>query len=160
MKVVWLFKVASPATGKIGLLPADEGALKIVTGMAEGEALPFRAMRVRDPIEHRRYWALMTLCAENCERIELPQGGTMLVHSKDDVHTAIKLCTGYYDTIFDAHQKPVAFIPKSTSFEEMTGDEWIEYWPRVTEVICDRIMPSVQLIEVEQELMKCMRLAA
>lgn len=159
MKGVWFYKVIGK-TGKPGLLPADDDALRVLNRMGDGEVVPFRPMRVRDLVEHRRYWRLMTLCAENCERIELPMGGVMLVHSKEDVHTAVKLCTGFYDTIFDAEQRPVAYIPKSTNFDEMTADEWLEYWPRIVTAICERVMPGVSLPELEQELMKCMRLAA
>ena len=84
----------------------------------------------------------------------------MPVHSKEDVHTAIKLCTGHCTTIFDANGNPVAAIPKSTNFESMTADEWSQYWPKVIDVIIERILPGVQWPEVELEIQKCMRIAA
>lgn len=143
-----------------GFVPASPEAEAVHTRMGPYEVAWFKVLRIREPKEHRRYWALMTLCAEHCERIELPYGGVMLVHSKDDVHTAMKLCTGYCDTIFDTFGKPAFQIPKSTAFEEMTADEWAEYWPKVTQQVCERILPGVSLPEVELELLKCMRLAA
>ena len=142
-----------------GFLPASEEAEAVHRRMAPGEIAWMKVLRIRDPVAHRRYWALMTMCANNCERIELPYGGVMLVHSKEDVHTAVKLCTGYCDTIFDANQRPVAFIPKSTNFESMTADEWAGYWPRVLDVVQERILPGVEIPEVQTELLRCMGMA-
>lgn len=143
-----------------GFLPASEEAERVRNRMAQGEICWVKVLRIRDPVSHRRYWALMRLCANNCERIELPYGGFMEIYHEKDVHTAIKLCAGHCDYIFDADGKPAFAIPKSTDYESMTRDEWIEYWPRVTDVIQERIMPRVSIPEVELELQKCMGLAA
>lgn len=143
-----------------GFLPADESAEKVQRRMEVGECALFKIVRVRDISSHRRYWGLMDLCAQNCERIEIDPGTFMIVRTKDDVHTAIKLCTGHYDTIFDADGRPVARLPKSTSFDEMTADEWTEYWPRVLDVVQTQVIPGVQIPSVELEIMKCMGVAA
>lgn len=100
------------------------------------------------------------MCAEHCERIELDDGAVMHVKSKNDVHTALKLCTGHYDTLFDANGKPLVRIPKSTNFEEMTADEWADYWPLVTQAVYEKILPGVSLPQIETEILKCMRWAA
>lgn len=143
-----------------GFLPASEDAQRVHQRMTQGEIAWVKVLRIRDPVAHRRYWQLMTKCAENCERIELPYGAVMHIHNKDDVHTAIKLCTGHCTTIFDALGKPAFLIPKSTNYEEMTADEWSEYWPRVLDVIQAQILPGVSMPEMELEIMKCMGLAA
>ena len=143
-----------------GFLPASDEAQKVHSRMTQGELAWVKVLRVRDPVSHRRYWALMGLCAMNCERIELPYGGAMLIKNKNDVHTAIKLCAGHCDIIFDADGRPAYAIPKSTDYESMTRDEWIEYWPAVIEVVQERIMPGVSIPEVELEIQKCMGLAA
>lgn len=139
-----------------GFLPASEDAQRVHSRMVPGEIAWVKMLRIRDPVSHRRYWALMGLCADNCEQIELPYGGVMRIHNKDDVHTAIKLCTGLVDTIFDAFGKPAFQIPKSTSYEDMTADDWAEYWPKVLQVIQDSILPGVSIPEVETEIQKCM----
>lgn len=143
-----------------GWLPASEDAEKVLNRMTQGELGWFKPLRIRDPVAHRRYWKLMTMCAENCERIELPYGGFMLINNKDDVHLAIKLCTGHCINIFDASGKLVFQVPKPTDYENMTGDEWAEYWPRVLDVVQQRVLPGVEIPEVEFELMKCMGYAA
>jgi len=139
-----------------GWLPASDEAEKVLQRMEQGEIGWFKPIRVRDIVAHRRYWKLLTMCAENCERIELPYGGFMEIHSKDDVHIAIKLWAGHVTTIFDAFGKPAFQIPKSTDFESMTADEWAEYWPRVLDIVQQHIMPGIQLPEIEYELQKCM----
>jgi hypothetical protein len=143
-----------------GFLPASEDAEAVLKRMSPGEITWVNVLRIRDPIAHRRYWQLCTLAALNCERIELPYGAVMLIHNKNDVHTAIKLCTGHCDTIFDAMGKPAFQIPKSTSYENMTADEWNEWWPRVLDVVYQRILPGVSIPEVELEILKCMGMAA
>ncbi|MDB5564631.1 MAG: integrase family protein [Tardiphaga sp.] len=37
--------------------------------MTIGEFIVCKVMGIRDPVAHRRYWKLMTVCAANCERI-------------------------------------------------------------------------------------------
>jgi hypothetical protein len=139
-----------------GWLPASEDAEKVLQRMDQGEICWVKPLRIRDLKSHRRYWQLMTMCADNCEQIELPHGGFMQIHSKDDVHTAIKLCTGLVTTIFDAEGKPAFQVPKSTDYENMTADEWLAYWPKVLDVVQERIIPGIQIAEVEHELQKCM----
>lgn len=154
MKLLWMAKHGR------GFLPTEEASEKLHAKLEIGEAVAFKRVQVRDPVSLRRYWKLMEMCAENCERIELPYGGVMLVKSRYDVHTAVKLLTGHCDTIFDAFGKPAFQIPKSTDFDEMTQDQWEEYWPRVNDAIGEHILPGVSLRSVETEIMKCMGWAA
>jgi len=139
-----------------GWLPASDDAIKVRDRMEQGEIGWFKPIRVRDLTEHRRYWKLLTMCADNCERIELPYGGFMEIRSKDDVHTAIKICTGHVTWILDAFGKPVFAYPKSTDFESMTADEWAEYWAKVLDVVQERVMPGIQIPEIEYEIQRCM----
>jgi ferredoxin len=143
-----------------GWLPASDEAIKVRDRMENGDIAWFKTMKVRCPKDLRRFWQLMTMCRDNCERIEMPHGGVMLVNSKEDVCTVVKICTGHCTTIFDMDGKPVYQIPKSISFENMEQNEWDEFWPRVVDVVMQRIMPGVSLPEIELELLKCMKLAA
>lgn len=143
-----------------GFLPSGDEAARVHGRLDDGECALVKFIRVRDMSMHRRYWALMTLCANNCERIELRPGAVMDVKSKDDVHTAIKIITGLYDTIHDVEGNPVAVLPKSTSFDEMTADEWMAYWPKVLDAVQEKVIPGVQIPAVETEILKCMGWAA
>jgi len=143
-----------------GWLPASDDAIKVRDRMDQGEIAWFKPLRVRCPKDLRRYWALMTMCADNCERIEMPHGGVMLIQSKEDVSDAVKICSGHCTTIFDMDGKPVYQIPKSISFENMEQSDWEKFWPKVTDVVMERVMPGVSHESIELELLKCMRLAA
>lgn len=143
-----------------GFLLCSEEAEQVHARMAEGEIGWFKPIRIRDITEHRRYWKLLTVLADNCERIELPYGGFMLIRSKEDVHIAMKICTGHVDIICDADGKPLYQIPKPTNFEDMEQSEWEAYWPRVVDVVCERILPGVRFPEVELEMQKLLRIAA
>jgi hypothetical protein len=142
-----------------GWLPASEDAEKVLQRMDQGEICWVKPIRVRDPDSHRRYWKLMQMCADNCEQIELPNGAVMRIHSKDDVHTAIKFCSGHVTTILDASGNAAFQIPKSTDYESMTKDEWDRYWPSVIQVVMERVMPGIERPEIEFELQRCMGLA-
>lgn len=138
------------------LSPADERSLRVVQRMEFGEARMFRPVSVRDIRSHRRYWKLVTVCSENCEQIEIAPGRWMEVKTPEDVHVAIKFCTGLYHTILDNEGRPMMRVVKSTSFEEMTREEWDEYWPRVLDVIEEKILPGVALSDVVIEIHKLM----
>jgi len=139
-----------------GFLAADEDAEKFHKKLETGECILLKPIRVRDLKAHRRYWKLCTLCAENCERITLDDGSVFPIHNKDDVHTVIKLATGHYTSIFDTDGREAFRIPKSTSFADMTADEWQEYWPRVLDVVQSKVLPGVDIDSVQLEIMKCM----
>lgn len=139
-----------------GFIAADENFQKIHSVMADDECAYFKYVKVRDPAAFRRYWKLMTICAENCEQIVLDDGAVLAVKTKQDVHTAVKLCTGHYDTLFDTQNRPIARIVKSTSFEEMEAEEWDEYWPRVLDVVEERVLPGVSLSALQHEIRRCM----
>ena len=62
-------------------------------------------------------------------------------------------------TIFDRFNLPVYQVTKSTDFASMTKDEWDAYWPRVLDVIPERILPGVSIPEVRLEIEKCMGMA-
>ena len=146
------------------LISTDEESLRVIRRMEPGECQQFKRVAVRDTVAHRRYWALMSMIATHCERIEIDRLGKepvyMPIFSKDNAHTAMKLCTGLYDTLPVGGTSYAVRVPKSTSFEEMTPDEWAAYWPRVMDVVMEKVFPEIEIPEVQTELMKCMALAA
>jgi hypothetical protein len=143
-----------------GFLPVGPESEQYHERLTIGEFIVCKIIGVRDVVAFRRYWKLMTVCAKNCERIRLPYNAVMLIHNKHDVHTAIKFCTGHCNTIFDNFGAPAYQIPKSTDFESMTQEEWKAYWPRVLDVVQERIMPGVSMPHVKDEIDSLMGIAA
>lgn len=139
-------------------VPADDDAQKVLHRFEHGECAQFSLVRIRDLKAHRRYWKLMEQCALNCVQIQVQEfpPAYMDVKTKEDVHTAIKMITGHYDTVFDADGAPVFRVAKTTNFEEMTRDEWDAYWPRVIDAVCEWVFPGIDSAELQFELMKLM----
>lgn len=137
------------------LVSTDEAGLKFIRKLGDGEECAFKPLRVRSLKWHKKYWAMLGDTAPHLTEINISLGPTpvmMPITSKDDLHTAIKLITGYCTTQHIAGTGYVLRIPKSTSFEEMTGDEWEQYYPRVLDAIHQRALPQVEIPEVYQYL--------
>ena len=45
-------------------------------------------------------------------------------------------------------------VPKSTSFDDMTPDEWAAYWPRVLDAVHQRVLPTVGSEFLMEELQR------
>ncbi len=134
-----------------GFLPADEESEALHRRMEIGEAAYFEQVRVRDARSFKRYWLLMTRIAENVESIEIDEGVWMPIRRKEDAHTAMKLITGLYDTLPVVGTPFAIRVPKSTSFKEMTPDEWDAFLPRVLDAVHEKVLPG---IEASEDLMR------
>lgn len=146
------------------LIATDEESLRVIRRIGQGECQYFSRVAVRDPVAHRRYWGLMQLIANNVDQIEIDcirkVPVYMPIFNKDNAHTAMKLCTGHYDTLPLGGSHYAVRVPRSTNFEEMTPDEWLAYWPRVLDVVQSKVLPGVEIPEAGLEMMKCMGIAA
>lgn len=154
MKEVWFVRLGG------SLAPADDDAKKVIQRMADGECKAFRPASIRDPVEHRRYWAMMTLVAKNVRRIEIDRVGRepvyMRILTKENAHNAMKLCTGLYDTCPVGSTDFAVRVPHPTNFDEMTSEEWGRYWPKVMEVLLEKAVPEVEIPEAQNEMLRCL----
>lgn len=152
MNAFWFARVSD------SLISTDDDSLKAIRRMDEGECKAFRPVGVRDPVEHRRYWAMMGLVGKHCRRIEIDRLGKnpvyMRVHCKEDAHTAMKFCTGLYDTLPVGGTDYAIRVPKSTDFERMTTEEWAAYWPKVIDVLTDNAAPEFDSDEKRDEMLQ------
>jgi hypothetical protein len=146
------------------LVSTDEESLRVIRRIGEGECQYFKRIAVRDGVAHRRYWGLMRLIANNVDQIEIDRiRGVpvyMPVFNEQNAHTAMKLCTGHYDTLPLGGSHYAVRVPKATNFEDMTPDEWLAYWPRVLDVVQEKVLPGVSVPTAEFEMLKCMGMAA
>jgi hypothetical protein len=154
MKDIWFFRRGDTLTA------ADEDAQKFIQRMGDNECKAFRPASIRCPVEHRRYWAMMTLVAKNVRRIEIDRIGRepiyMRILSKENAHNAMKLCTGLYETCPVGSTDFAVRVPNPTNFEEMTSEEWARYWPQVMEVLLEKAVPEVQIPEVQADMLRCL----
>lgn len=144
-----------------GFLPSGEDAEKVHRRMDPGELIWVEICRIRDIVMHRRYWKLMTLCADNCERIVCDDGAVIPIRDKDDMHVAMKLLTGHCEYVFDAVSgRPLLAIPMRTNFEELDADQWLEYWQKVTVAVTTKVLPGVRGEFPGLEILRCAGLAS
>lgn len=140
------------------LIATDEDSRKTIRRLEPGECGCFKRVGVRDLQMHRRYWALMELTAKNVRRIEIDrlrgQPVYMPIFNKGNAHTAMKLCTGLYDTLPVGGSDYCVRVPHSTNFEEMTPDEWLLFWPEVLEVFVEKVAPSIEVPEARDDALK------
>src|SRR5690606_19443512 len=118
----------------------------------------FRPVGVRDPVMHRRYWALCSDLPRKVSRIEIDRVDGkpvyMPIRSREDVHTAFKLCTGLFDRLPIEGTDFAIRVPRSTDFERMTPEEWLPYWQAVLDVCLETIAPDIEAPEARADLLR------
>lgn len=140
------------------LIATDDESAKVLQRLKQGECDCFKRIGVRDPVMHKRYWALMTSLPKKVRRIEIDkQDGKpvyMPIYNKDHAHAAMKLCTGLYDALPVGGTDFCVRVPHSTNFDSMTPDEWMLYWPTVLEVCLEKIAPEIELPEARDDMLR------
>ena len=141
-----------------GLFPTDEDSRKVIARLDDGECQAFKRIGVRDPVMHRRYWALMTDLPKKVRRIEIDRvegkPAYMEIHHKGHAHAAMKICTGLYDAIPIEGTQFALRVPHSTNFDEMTPDEWLLYWPEVLNVCVEKVAPEIEIPEARDDMLR------
>lgn len=140
------------------LIPTDATSTSVISRLGEGECRAFKPIGVRDPVMHRRYWALCGSLPKKVGRIEIDRVDGkpvyMPIRSKEDAHTAFKLCTGLFDRLPVEGTDYAIRVPHSTNFEAMTPDEWLPYWHSVLEVCVERVAPEIEAPEARDDMLR------
>jgi len=151
-RIIWLARVNNT------LVSTDEDSKKVIDRLDEGECKAFEPVGVRDPVSHRRYWAMMTVVAKHVKRIEIDRLGKqpvyMRIFDKESAHCAMKLCTGLYDTLPVGSTDYAIRVPRSTDFRHMTPEEWGVYWPKVMEVLVEYVAPEFDWPEERDHMLR------
>lgn len=140
------------------LMATDEDSREAIDCLHEGECKAFKPVGVRDPVMHKRYWALCGSLPKKARRIEIDRVDGkpvyMPIRTKHDAHTAFKLCTGLYDLLPVEGTDYAIRVPHSTNFESMTSDEWLPYWISVLEVCVEKIAPEIEAPEARDDMLR------
>lgn len=139
------------------LIATDDDSLKLIRRLEQHECKAFRPVGVRDPVAHKRYWAMCTQTAKHLTKIEIDRVDGKPVYmrlfgDKSRAHAAMKLCTGLYDTLPVGGSDYEIRVPRSTNFEDMTPEEWIAYWPKVLDVLLEKVAPEIEVPEAQAEM--------
>lgn len=101
--------------------------------MPEGEYVRIEIKRPRNGAHHRKFFALLTLVAENSETY-----GTV-----EKALVAVKLASGHADPLLDPTTGQVLMIPRSVSYESMDQDEFNDWYQRAIDGVLEHILPQM-----------------
>ena len=121
------------------LRPAHDSDLEIFNKMPKGEIFEIEYKKKRNPLFHRKFFALMNLAYHNQEAYE----------HLDDVRRYITLMAGFVDEMVDFNTSEVYQVPKSISFDSMDEIEFSDLYEKSKDVISQWIGVSNEEIEIE-----------
>lgn len=135
------------------LAPACDASSHLARRLAPGEAVEvdWKSRNTRSVQWHRRYWALCSVIYANVDHVDL-HGQRIEFTSPEVVHLTLKGLAGLYDACIVLPDGTRAFLIRSIAFCKMTADEWSAAWPRLLDVVHERILPGVPLPDVEHEI--------
>ena len=73
-------------------------------------------------------------------------------NSTDAVHMTLKGLAGLYDAMIVLPDGTKALLIRSIAFDKMTADEWAQAWPRLIDVVHQKILPGIGREVVENEI--------
>ena len=114
-----------------GLKAADHLAAEELSRIKLGQEVRCEIKRVRNPKQIRLYWALIDVCWHHQDRYA----------TKQDLSDVIKVAVGHADEVTTRTGRVVA-RPRSIAFGNMPQDAWEDFFSRVIEFVCQRIIPG------------------
>ncbi len=133
-----------------GFAAADEPTAEAMRKYKVGDTYRAEVVKPRNIAMHRRYWALVTLCYQNSEQFS----------STEQLHEYLKIRAGHCSQIVSKTTGEIFLVPKSIAFSEMDEVEFLEFWKRITDVICSEIIPGLDNEALELEIQRCAGMAA
>ena len=122
------------------LVPITPHATKEVSKIAEGDHIVVTINRGRSARQNALYWKILTLVAEGCG-----------IDSPDLLHNQVKEALGYFD-IMETLSGNRVIVLRSTSFDDMTPEEFKEYFDRAIEVLIRDLLPHMTREDLAREL--------
>lgn len=114
---LWLAKVRRG--GKVGLIPTDDIAQKLIANMADGECAQVEFVRPRSVPWNKMYFAI-------CREIGFHQDPQ---RTEASIDSELRVRSGHYEQMLvDGHD---VRVPKRIAFDKLTADEWAEIWPSI-----------------------------
>ena len=123
------------------LVAADPISQESVDGMRQGEVVACTMRRPRNVGHHRLFFALLNEVFVNQTRYA----------TLDHLLDTIKIGVGHYDSYpLDDGRELVK--PKSISFAIMDQSNFRQFYDRVIELICTRILPNTDSEQLKQRI--------
>lgn len=125
--------------GLRGLEPDNDLARQILSKLKPGEPVRVDIKRPRSLPWHRRYWALVSLIAENSS------------YTPDEVHQLLKLRCGCTKVIHERSGNTVT-LPDSIAFDRMDAEAWTSFWNRVVDYGATHLIGGITKEALQNEI--------
>jgi len=124
-------------TGLRGSTPADHDAWtkfkrKLET-MKPGTWMRLEWSRPRNGPHHRKFFALLSLVAENSETY----------NTTEKALVAVKLAAGFFDPFVDPKTGEIIQIPQSISYDAMDQDSFELFYSAAIDAVLQHILPTI-----------------
>ena len=121
-----------------GWVPADDEAQELFTAFKVGDVVRFKPRKMRNPGHHRKWFALLKMCADNAE------GWTV-----ESLKEYVAIETGWF-TAFTFPAKP-GFVfrkAKSISWASMDQIEFEKFFSRSIDILIRDVVPHIPAKEL------------
>lgn len=116
--------------------PVDASAIERLP--SNGKALKVKVTQPRSGPQHRLYWTIIGLVADNLEDV-----------SEDTLHDVIKLRCGYAKAV--KTRRGIEYVPASIAWDKMPQDEFNVFFEKAMRFICDDVIPGMSRPALERE---------
>jgi hypothetical protein len=131
------------------LRPVDEAGEEVLRKLKNGSLVQVEIKQPRNVGHHRKYWALVSLVADNTDRY--PDAET--------VHEAIKIAVGLRTEI-TMPDGSKGYIPGSIAFNKMDQGEFNVFFDRVCDAVAKHFLPGVTSESLKHEVEDLIGVAA
>ena len=126
--------------GLRGLEPVDSAAAESIATLPVGGMVMVEVTRARNIRHHRKWWALMSLIADNLPGV-----------SAETVCDMIKIGVGHVHAV--KTKRGMVSIPKSISFAAMDQAEFDRFYDHAVHYIASDVLPGVSSADLEREVL-------
>ena len=125
------------------LVPVDDQALTYIRKLKDTETVRADVRRVRNPKQHRLWWALVTL-----------------IHGQQDEWPTIEslskaiLCAAGHGKVIKSKSGIQTLEAKSIAFGNLDQDQFDAILEKSIRVICERILPGVKSDDLRAEVLE------
>lgn len=123
------------------LTPVDQTGEDALRKLAFGDIVRVEVKKPRNSKHHRKYWALVSMVWQNQERYE----------TADQLHTALKLSAGIYDTITLPSGNEYR-VPGSIAFDKMDQTDFSQFFDNVCDLVAKHFLPGVTSDQLKREV--------
>jgi hypothetical protein len=125
----------------------------------QGEMFNLSLVFPRDPIKHRKFFALLNLGFEHwgAKRVHKTYRGMLVEKNFDTFRKDVTKLAGYYEQHWDLEGR-MQVVAKSIAFANMEDDEFDRLYDAVAQVLLDRVLTNyagrAELDEIVDKILK------